>query len=99
VAGMGYGTDGLRAGGGQAATAGGTAGAAARGLQGANCPAASFGQVTGADLIASALTRAREAGVALGLQVEAGHVDLDSRARRTASHGLFRDLTHVELGP
>jgi hypothetical protein len=84
---MAYRSDGIRTGGGQAVTAGGVAGAAARTLQGASCPAASFGQVTGADVIASALGRARDANVATGLQVEAGHVDLGARAKRSAADG------------
>jgi hypothetical protein len=84
---MAYGSDGIRAGGGQAVVAGGTSGAAAQTLQAANCPAASFGQVTGADVIASALVRARDANVAMGQAIESGHVDLDARAQRTAADG------------
>ena len=90
---MAYESDRIRTGGGQAAAAGGTAGAAARALQGANCPAASFGQVTGADVIAAALVRARDANVSIGLAIEVGHIDLDSRAKRTATDG---DLLTVD---
>lgn len=84
---MAYGTDGIRSGGGQALTAGGTAEAAAGMLQAVQCPAPSFGLVAGAEAIATALARARDAHAATGYQVHARHVDLDGRAQQTAGTG------------
>lgn len=82
-----YDTDGLRRGGRQALDAGQVAAGAADLLRGATCPSAALGIVAGADALAAAWARARDAHVALGERVDAAHVDLDGRAGRTADDG------------
>ena len=61
---MGYETGGLRQGGSRARGAGQTAAGAAGILRGVSCPAGSLGQVTGAQALAAALARSRDAHVA-----------------------------------
>ena len=58
---MGYETGGLRQGGSQALGAGQTAAGAAGILRGVSCPSASLGLVAGADALAAAMIRARDA--------------------------------------
>jgi hypothetical protein len=82
-----YDSDGLRRGGREALGAGGVASGAAGILRGAMCPASALGVVAGAEALAAALARTRDAHVALAEGVHAGHVDLDGRAGRTAGDG------------
>jgi hypothetical protein len=84
---LGYDADGLRQGGREARGAGDVAAGAAGILRGATCPAAVLGVVAGAEALAAALMRARDAHVALAEQVHAGHVDLDTRAGTAAGDG------------
>ncbi len=84
---MGYQTGGLRQGGNQAAGAGQTAAGAAGILRGVNCPSASLGVVAGADALAAAVARARDAHAALGDRVHADHEQLDARAGQAAGDG------------
>jgi hypothetical protein len=84
---MGYRTGGLRHGGNQALGAGQTAAGAAGILRGVNCPSASLGVVAGADALAAAVTRARDAHAALGDRVHADHEQLDARAGQAAGDG------------
>ena len=79
---LGYDTDGLRQGGREALGAGQVASGAAGILRGATCPASALGVVAGAEALAAALARSRDAHVALAEQVHADHVDLDARAGR-----------------
>jgi hypothetical protein len=84
---LGYGSDGLRQGGAQARSAGAAAAGAAGILRPATCPAASLGVVAGADVLAAAIARARDAHVGLAERVDAEHVDLDARSGRVATDG------------
>jgi hypothetical protein len=84
---MGYETGGLRQGGSQALGAGQTAAGAAGILRGLTCQPAALGQVAGAEALAAAVGRCRDAHVALGERVSADHVDLDARAGRAAGDG------------
>ena len=84
---LGYDTDGLRQGGREALGAGQVASGAAGILRGATCPATALGVVAGAEALAAALARSRDAHVALAERVHADHVDLDARAGRAAGAG------------
>ena len=84
---LGYDSDGLRQGGREARAAGELAAGAAGILRGATCPSAALGVVAGAEALAAALARARDAHVALAERVHAGHVDLDARAGTAAGDG------------
>ncbi|HWM58885.1 MAG TPA: hypothetical protein VNO83_13710 [Pseudonocardia sp.] len=84
---MGYETGGLRQGGSRALGAGQTAAGAAGILRGVSCPAGSLGQVTGAQALAAALARSRDAHVALGERVHSDHVGLNARAGQAAGDG------------
>jgi phosphohistidine swiveling domain-containing protein len=84
---LGYDTDGLRQGGREALGAGQVASGAAGILRGATCPASALGVVAGAEALAAALARSRDAHVALAEQVHADHVDLDARAGGAAGAG------------
>jgi hypothetical protein len=84
---LGYDSDGLRRGGREALGAGEVASGAAGTLRGATCPASALGVVAGAEALAAALARTRDAHVALAEAVHAGHVDLDGRADRAAGDG------------
>ena len=81
---LGYDTDGLRQGGREALGAGQVASGAAGILRGATCPASALGVVAGAEALAAALARSRDAHVALAEQV---HADLNARAGRAAGAG------------
>ena len=82
-----YDSDGLRSGGREALGAGEVASGAAGTLRGATCPASALGVVAGAEALAAALARTRDAHVALAEGVHAGHVDLDGRAGRAGGDG------------
>ena len=82
-----YDSDGLRSGGREALGAGQVASGAAGTLRGATCPASALGVVAGAEALAAALARTRDAHVALAEGVHAGHVDLDGRAGRVPRGG------------
>ena len=84
---MGYETGGLRQGGSQAAGAGQTASGAAGILRGVNCPSGSLGLVAGADALAAAVARARDAHAALGDRVHTDHEQLNARAGQVAGDG------------
>src|SRR5512132_1952717 len=66
---LGYDTDGRRQGGREALGAGQVASGAAGILRGATCPASALGVVAGAEALAAALARSRDAHVALAEQV------------------------------
>jgi hypothetical protein len=85
---LGYDVGGLRTGGTTAGTAGTEAAAAATVLGGVVCPPGTvFGQVAGAELLAAALGRARDAHARTGAQVADQHDRLQGRAGATAGHG------------
>lgn len=84
---MAYASGELRQGGSRALAAGRTAAGAAGVLRGVACPASSLGVVAGAEALAAALARARDAHVALGDRVHADHVDLDARSGAVAGDG------------
>lgn len=84
---MAYESGALRDGGAQAGGAGETAAGAAVVLRGATCPAASLGLVAGAQELAAAFVRARDAHVTTSEQVTAHHTALEARAGQTAGTG------------
>jgi len=84
---LGYQVEAVRQGGAQAIRAGETASGAAGVLRPAACSAASLGVVAGAQALAAALVRARDAHAELADQVQSAHVDLDARAGRVAADG------------
>ena len=84
---MGYQTGGLRQGGSQAAVAGQTASGAAGILREVTCPSGSLGLVAGADALAAAVARARDAHAALGDRVHADHEQLNASAGQVAGDG------------
>ena len=91
----------LRAGGSTASAAGATAESAATVLRGVSCPpGASFGRVAGADLLATALGRARDTHARTGVQVADHHANLDARATSTAGQGdgLTTSTTGIASG-
>ena len=85
---MAYGSDGLRNGAAVSDTAGAVAEESALALQGVPSPAASaFGRVIGADVLAAAMTRARDAHMRTGFDAHARHVDLAGRSVQAAGDG------------
>jgi len=80
-----YDAEGLRAGGGQAAGAAGTAEGVAGVLAPVSCDTAVFGVVAGAAGLAAAVLRSRDAHRLLAEQAAALHADVEARAERTAS--------------
>ena len=86
-----YDADGLRAGGGQAGQAAGTADGVAGALAPVSCDMAMFGVVAGAAGLAAAVLRSRDAHRQLAEQAAAVHADVQGRAGQTAADG--DDLT------
>jgi hypothetical protein len=80
--------EGLRAGGDAAAFAGGIAEGAVAALLAAACPpAAVFGRVTGTEMLAAAVGRARDGHARVGAAVADGLRDTARRAAATAAQG------------
>ena len=84
---MAYDADGVRAGGGQAAGAAGTAEGVTGVLAPVSCEMAVFGVVAGAAGLAAAVLRSRDAHRQLAEQAAAVHTDVHDRAGQVAADG------------